>query len=397
MHGYVRQETAYRIDDSREWTKIRQQGLLIQTARLSDAISLKATQRVWYDAVYDLTDNFPETVEHDQEWELELRETYVDYSSGPWDLRVGKQQIVWGDTVGLFVADIVNAKDLREYVLPEFDLIRIPQWGVDAEWSQDIVHAEFAWLPVLQFHHLGVSGSEFEFPLPVEPSTPTTWTDPSKPPSSFDNGEVGGRLSVLWGGWDVSTFYWYSWDKFPVLFRTIQSGVVHYAPAYRRAHYFGGSFSKEVRDIVLKGELLINPAAFLTTNDTTDPDGIVTRGTVDYVLGADYTWFGRIETNVQLLQRFIVNHPRLLEEDRWRTHVSFRVKTDLFNNKVEPELLVMAGLTETDFLYRPKIAFHLTDALSWQVGADIFQGHRTGLFGRFNEKSRLYTELTYHF
>src|SRR3989338_4161296 len=156
LHGEVRQETAYRVAGSKEWTKIRQQALLTESVRLTDELSLRATQRAWYDAVFDATDNFPESVESDQEWALELRETYLDYSHGPFDARIGKQQVVWGDAVGLFFADIVNAKDLREYILPDFDLIRIPQWAVDLEYTAGQAHAEFVWLPVLQFHKLGV-------------------------------------------------------------------------------------------------------------------------------------------------------------------------------------------------------------------------------------------------
>jgi hypothetical protein len=43
------------------------------------------------------------------------------------------------------------------------------------------------------------------------------------------------------------------------------------------------------------------------------------------------------------------------------------------------------------------VTVKLTDALQWRVGADIFQGRPLGVFGRFDNKSRLYTELTYYF
>lgn len=398
VHGQLRQETAYRVDDSGEFTKLKQQALLTEQIRLNEHLSASATQRLYYDAVFDLTDNFPSSVESDQEFEAEARETYLDYSQGPFDVRLGKQQIVWGDAVGLFFADVVNAKDLREYILPDFDLIRIPQWGLDAEWSGDVAHAEFVWLPVLAFDKLGVTGSEFEFPRPVPLGVASTLTDPATPPSSFNNSEVGTRLSYLLNGWDVSLFYFYTWDKLPVLFRTIQSGVYNFAPAYRRAHLLGGSFSKALSDVVLKGEWVLNPQQHFSTLDATDADGVVQRSVIDYLVGLDYTFFDRLETNVQLMQRVIPNHPDLLaNEDTTRTHLSVWLKTAWFDGKVEPELLFISRLSEQDLLYRPKVTVDVTDSLQWRMGADIFQGNSSGLFGRFDKHSRIYTELRFQF
>jgi len=398
LEGWLKQETAYRLDTPRVFTKIKQQGLLTETGSLTDALSFKATQRMWYDAIYDVSDHFPKTAERGgQEFDAELRETYLDYSQGNFDVRVGKQQIVWGDAVGLFFADVVNAKDLREYVLPDFDLIRIPQWGVDLEFTQDPVHAEFVWLPVLQFNRLGTSGSEFEFPYPVPPGVAFTTTDPSKPPSAFDNSEIGGRLSYLIDGWDVSGFYFHTWDKFPVPYRRIASGVYHFDPAYQRADLWGMSFSKDLQAVVLKGELVYNPRQSLVTFDSTDPDGIVEKNALDYLVGVDHTFFDRLETNVQLMERWIPNHRDQMQDDPLTTHVSFWAKTNFLDGKLQPECLLITSVAETDLLLRPKVTYNVTDSLGFAFGADMFQGHDSGLFGRFDGKSRVYTEVTYRF
>jgi len=397
IHGRFIQETAYRVHDSGEFTKIRQQVLLTEQLPLTHDVQFHSTQRAYEDAVFGGTDNYPHHVRSDQEWDVELRETYVDYSHGALDVRLGKQQIVWGDTVGLFVADTVNAKDLREYILPDFDLIRIPQWAVDVEATQGQAHAEFVWLPVRDFDKLGVSGSEFEQPYPVPTGTTFTTTDPSRPPASFSNSEIGGRVSYLLNGLDVGAFYLYTWDKLPIFFRTISGSVYQFSPKYRRAHLFGATFSKDVHGIVFKGELLINPNSDLTTFDTKDSDGIVRRPVIDYVLGADYTWLNKIDTNVQLIQRVIGHHTDLMQDDTVRTHLSFWAKTDLLNGRLQPEFLLLAGVTEVDLMYRPKLTVKLTDALQWKVGADVFQGRPGGLFGRFEDRSRIYSELTYFF
>ena len=57
----------------------------------------------------------------DKDLELGLRETYLDIYFDSIDLRVGKQQIIWGKADGVFITDIVSPKDLREFLLPDFD------------------------------------------------------------------------------------------------------------------------------------------------------------------------------------------------------------------------------------------------------------------------------------
>ena len=79
--------------------------------------------RLVYDAVFDLNDYYPEVVRDDQRTEASIRETFVALSSGDWDFRLGRQNIIWGEMIGLFFADVVSAKDLREFVLPDFDYL----------------------------------------------------------------------------------------------------------------------------------------------------------------------------------------------------------------------------------------------------------------------------------
>ena len=399
VHGRLWQETAYRVNRPRRFTKIRENLMISGTLRLSDALTFHSSHWLRYDAVHALTRTYSRQVRSDEQFEYLPRETYLDYSHGPFDVRLGRQQIVWGDAVGLFFADVVNAKDLREYILPDFDLIRRPQWAVNLEATRSDGHAQLIWLPVRAFHLLGVSGSEFAFPLPLPPNAAVAGlSDPSEPPANIASSEIGGRLSYLWRGLDTSVFYLYTWDKFPVLFRKIESGFFHFQPEYRRAHLFGGSFSKAVGDVVLKGELVANPHAYLPIDDATDPNGVVNRTTVDYLVGADYTFFGKLETNLQLLQRAVGDYTdHLINEKSLRTHVSLRLKMDLLDGKLQPELLTIAGLSESDLLLRPKVTYKLGRQWQARVGADVFQGEPSGLFGRFTHRSRLWADLTLYF
>ncbi|MBF0379614.1 MAG: RNA polymerase-associated protein rapA [Magnetococcales bacterium] len=62
-----------------------------------------------------------------------LRELYVDTKAGSLDLRIGKQQVVWGTADGIKLLDIVNPTDWREFVQNTMEDARIPVWMIKAE------------------------------------------------------------------------------------------------------------------------------------------------------------------------------------------------------------------------------------------------------------------------
>ena len=62
-----------------------------------------------------------------------LRELYVDTTAGDWDLRLGKQQVVWGTADGIKLLDMVNPTDWYEFNQNAPADARIPVFMVNAE------------------------------------------------------------------------------------------------------------------------------------------------------------------------------------------------------------------------------------------------------------------------
>jgi hypothetical protein len=135
-------------------------------------------------------------VERDQEIEVSPRDAFVDISQGMLDLRLGKQQIVWGEALGTFITDVVNPKDLREFILPDFDDIRIPQWSAHVEGTVGDRHLEIVWTPRPKFNQVGVPGSEFAFSSPALPAGYSPKASATiEPPFRWENGEAGVRYT----------------------------------------------------------------------------------------------------------------------------------------------------------------------------------------------------------
>ncbi|MCK4810097.1 MAG: hypothetical protein KAS99_04080 [Candidatus Omnitrophica bacterium] len=398
--GFLKSEFACRVVSSTEWTKMRN---IFQTSlrgELFENIKFKFTGRAFYDAVFALTNNFSSGVKDDHGHEICLREAFLDFPLGGWDFRIGKQQIVWGEAVGIFLADIVNAKDLREFILPDFDFIRLSQWAVNAEYYLEKFHFELIWQPILEFNELGVPGSEFALSFPPKP-LPYIITETDTPANSLKNGEAGIRLSHSAETFDTNLFYLYCFEDNPIWFRSIAStsaGATSFVNLrYKRQHQIGLTFSKELIPFMVRGEFLYTTPKYLSVLDATDEDGVIKKEILDYVLGMDYTFFKKVDFNMQFVQHLIFNYDSRLPEDQTTSYLSLRAAAGFLNNAIEPEVFFMSNLSQSDYLFRPKVKFNVNDAWQVNVGGDFFGGKTMSFFGQFKDRDRVYLEAKYAF
>ena len=102
------------------------------TGALEEA-TLTLVGRGVYDSVYDSRDALREAYSnerhHPGEAELKFREAFVDFLLPPFSLRLGKQQVVWGETDNFRALDVINPLDLSwHWSWESWEDIRIPLW-----------------------------------------------------------------------------------------------------------------------------------------------------------------------------------------------------------------------------------------------------------------------------
>lgn len=333
------------------------------------------------------------------ESELDLREAVAAFSAGGWDLRVGRQQVVWGEAVGLFFADVVNPKDLREFLLRPFDDIRIPLWSVDALRSLggDRV-LEIFWSPEVRFSKLPGAGAEFApYQPPPPPGVNVVHTPTPKPASTLANSSVGVRYSWLRNGWDAAIFYHRAFDDLPAVSR--QLTVIDGAPTvsvsllHPRVHRFGLTASKPFGDGVWKAE------AVYTTGkrfEAKEPVSALRRDELTAMVGATYP-LSRYNLDVQLFDRAIVGNAQPLREQATRTGLSLRLADDVSLRRVRPAALLVIGLSQKDIWLSPTVEYRLGDASTLTIGLDWFAGPRDTLLGQFRRVSRVQAMMTRRF
>lgn len=398
LTGFYQNDLAYTYPNNAHLSRFNNTLDLATQGRIANGVEWKLGARFNYDASYDLTDFYPSAVRKDQRFEAKIREAYFDFSALGLDFRFGRQHIVWGEMVGMFFADVVSAKDMRQLVLPDFDMIRIPQWAMRAERFSGDWHTEAVLIPYMSYDNIGKPGAEF-FPFnpPSIPGVQTIIAADNRPNTFGDMG-FGSRLSYLKNGWDISGFYYTANDSSAAFARSNPAPTtILFEPIHKRIHQLGTTLAKDLGPMVLKAEAVFTKDRLFSTADTSYANSLVKQDTLDYIVGLEWSFPQETRLNIQLFQRWFTNHNAGLVPSELESGASFMLSTQALHPKLEPEILFIRSLNRDDWNAQLKLTWKFNGNWRLATGADIFNGSPTGLFGQFSNKSRVYTELRYSF
>ena len=436
--GYLKNETAYRIDEPRSFTKIRNLFYGNEVVTLASWSKFTVNGWAYHDLVYDLFDydtisaryerdadqplNFIENLPQEKDSDVaEIREIYLDFFSDFADLRIGKQFVVWGVLTGVRVIDEINPLDFRELIMPDLIDYRIPLWTVKLDIYNSWFNTQLLWIPELRFHKPAPPGSEWEL-LQEVPGT--------KYPENFtlENSEYGAQIEFEILNTELTLNYFYTWDDFPVIFRDVRLNSsaeddVVFRPRFTRMEMFGGTFRRTVFGQIFKGEAAYIRGKYFgigrvdrNRDGYIDSQGVIQRDHVRYGLGLDFSFFGA-DVSPGFTQTVVLEHDPAIIQPPVETAFNLFIRKSLAP-RVLLEFLAIYLPNIRENYYKPKTVFLLTDKFSVAVGADIFSGsnsssgiisvkgsttdlklvpQRSRFIGNFSDNDRIFVDFKYSF
>lgn len=448
IRGYLKNETAYRYDEPRSITKIRNILSLTAEYPLSDTVKFLASGWAYHDLAYQLFDYetitgrfvrdndkplvFVDSLRHEKDSPVvDLRELYMDIYLSDMDIRVGKQFVIWGVFDGIRITDEINPLDFRELVLPDLLDYRIPLWTLKLDYYQgDDSDWEFLWIPDIKFHKPAPRGSEWELLQEVSGTTVNGNEYHTTYPKSFTlaNSEFGLRYRTNVGGAQIGFSYFHTWDDFPVIFRTIKidsSTDPQFFPTYTRINIFGTTFVKPVGDAIVKAEVAWVPDKYfglkrnvdLNNDGYLDNDGVVKLKHYRWGLGVDFSLWG-IDLSPAITQWIILDYQPGLIQDRNDTSLTLFARKPVPENAMVLQLLAISLINMQELYLKPKVTFDISSRFKIAFGMDLFYGLRSKFgvsaaagavaqvtaveqqaqfFGNFHNNDRLFAEFKYAF
>ena len=332
----------------------------------------------------------------------EIREAYVDTEIGATFLRLGKQQIVWGQADGLKLLDVLNPQTFREFVLPEFDDSRIALWSVNAEIPINELVLQLVWIPDTTYDDIPEQGSAFAFTsqlvVPQAPEgVPVDFLELNKPSDAFSDGDYGVKISGFIGGWDLTLNYAYHYFDRPVLRRFVAEDSITVSQEYERTHLMGGTFSNVFGDFTLRGELGYSTNRFFLTQALDDVDGVVRSNEAAYVIGLDYSGLTDWFFSAQLFQSYLTSHQPGMARGSVDSSMTFLARRNFMNDALVAEILLIQSLSEGDGLVQAAAIYEWRSNVRFKLGLDIFYGEEEGLFGQFGDADRVTAGIEFAF
>lgn len=386
LNGYARNQIGVLLEGDNEYS-IVQNSFDLNFGHGRDKVALKVNPYLYQHS--------------DQKFEFGLREAYLDVYFNSMDLRIGKQQIIWGKADGVFITDVISPKDLQQFLLPDFDEIRIGITAVKADYYLGNNTFELVWVPIFTPTQMPEEDSIWmlEPDLPIPPTFDYSEKDVDK---KLENSEIFAKFSALTSLADFEVMAGYAWDDDPTMHitkmidsNTHQLDSLIVTPKHHRLGLVGGSFSTTLAGFVLRGEGAFYSGKYFGSNDPTLADGVAEKNYLHYLLGLNRTLWD-IKLSVQFIQQVILDYDESLVDDEFENTMTFLASKDFLRETLRMELFSYIGLNSEDALIRPKITYDLTDGFELVAGANIFVGSE-GKFGQYDDNDMSYFKVKYSF
>lgn len=375
--------------------------------------------------------------------EVNIRELYFDLYFEKFDLRVGKQQVIWGKADGVFINDIVNPLDLRYFLMQDFDDIRMGTNMLRAKGYVSGWGLEALFIPRFEPWKMAAPGSPWEFYRPdsmivsLEPPPqmsipeillPVTfnWQSGDLPSPNLTNGEIGLKLSGFILGTDVSLLYLDAFQDNPVSQVTNiavridsssgtpvpQRAAMYLAPEYRRNNMYGFNFARPLGGTVVRGEIgYFNGYHFnrqpeltqemigqLQTGVLPEIANVVESDFLQAMVGADISGPFGSSLSVQYIHKQIMEYdPGIINNDEIETMITLMLSGTFWNEEGSARWLTLYDQNSESGLSRATFAYKLADAVLVETGVDILWGEAESFIGQFAGNDNAYLKIIYSF
>lgn len=391
LNGYLRSDVFVGKDDGPQ-----EDGL--KSAYLEAALKVRAK----FNPMFDFLAEFRVKGGHwegDTEEYTDLREAYFNFRPGAFDVRVGKQIIVWGQADGFNPTNNLTPVNFRVFS-PDEDDRRQANSGVRAYYNFAPLRLEAVWMPRYKQSLL---------PLAQLPPGVSLGDDDFPGSSDFSGGVSAIRLHLEAPSAEGSLSYLYGYATLPGLeFRGLDpaSGAVLTGWTAYRQQVVGADFSTVVGGKWgLRAEAAYRqPFDWQDSQYTPNPD-------LWWVFGVDREFFGQLHVILQYLGGYVfdwqdvpaaplggLNRMIFNQTEEWQHGYSIRLAWNSIQEIWHMELTTMHNLSTGELMLRPKISHDLSDAIKLTAGLIYYTGPGDTLFGEvFDNQNSLFLEIKYSF
>lgn len=394
------------------WNKQLSQG---DSLKLAAAIDL---DRFFYDA--DLAD---------EDTDITLHETYLQYNRPDWDVAFGKQRVRWGKSDQLSPVDSLNPQDFRQFVTIDLEERALPSWLLRNRWHGESFGLETIVQPWFQESELEYFDSNWalyrnlrqtlianpQLPAEVKDYVRNLRIDEDEPGKTLGNMSAAARVTWNTAQADFAVSYHYGWETLPTITdfpvknisfsgdpdadptQVLANAVftdLRVQAEYKRQQTFGFEWETVLDPIGFRGEIAhIDHVAFLSADLTSKR-----RPVTHLVSGIDYTSANEWYFNLQGSWYHIHDYTRdiLYFEDN-TVSVLGEISKPVWRGNLKLGTKYNYTLTDQSSYLRPYATLTYFRNLECELGFTIFSGDGETLLGSYDYADQAYGRIKYSF
>jgi hypothetical protein len=350
----------------------------------AEAAAIDVGARMQLDAAHDWLDD---------RVRLRLREAYVDYRAGRFDVRLGRQTLSWGVGDFVFINDVFPKDYGAFFAGRPIEYLKVP---VDALRTTFNAPAFALDLVVMPHFASDALPSPDRYHFAFDPFAGVTRREVIEPQPSRSNTEVALRLYGSIQSTDVALYASRGYFHAPSHAPDDPSNPTMLTGTYPSLSVYGASLQRN-----MFGGVLALEAGYYDSRDnrhSTNPllPNSFTKALVgfqrelrtDLTVGVQYVgqWLHRDDNPVSTLP---AEYPRT---ERTLQTASLRVTKLLRHQTLRLSLFTLWGITERDLYVIPEIEYKVSDRFSIVGGANLFQGRDPyTTFGVFRDNDNVYS------
>ena len=325
--------------------------------------------------------------------ETELREGYVDYAAGNWELRVGRQVITWGLGDLVFVNDVFPKDHQALFAGRPLEYLKR---GVDA--------LKFGAYPEFASFELVVAPGFRESRIPdagrfwlYDPMPAVANRETVKP----GQGDVGLRVYRDIAGYDATLYLYSGVQRTPSMRPDSMAAPTKITYFYPRLSVYGASLSGRAGE----GVLSLEAAYYDSRQDRSGGDFSIPNSQTRLLAGYQIQPAADLSLGFQYYVEYLYQYAAYRAalpagfpvEKQWNPTVTLRMTQMLMHQTLRLSVYALHSLGNGDDFINPEIRYSFTDRLSGAAGANFFGGKPWGQFGQLSQDDNAYLQLRYEF
>lgn len=348
--------------------------------------------RAYADGAFSVNDGrYGPQVRHDESSELRLRDFYLQAKTRSLLVKLGNQQVVWGEAFGFYYADLINPKDLRDFGLRDLTAQRLMMPMLNTVFFLKGLSVQFLFAPKPFFNLVpGVDG-DFSPWKYLFGGAPVRLVDTTQGKFSIGDGELGVRLTTLLHGYDLGFFFFTYFDRQPVYTSTPGTAGLDLVATHSKVGSLGLTFTKDYSSWLVRWESLFTKDKSFQKFDASGLS-FYAGDEITVASEAEYTGWLPWRVAFQVAYQNIPHWNAASTTPRNRALLSANVKAPIYREQTL-DAIVSWALHDGSTLSRLQYTIPTSQQFELMFGTDLLFGGAQSQFGAFKTGSRFYVQL----